>query len=104
METTHERFQGHVTQQKIIQAQNPTMVLIKLRLANDNEMVAILARHALTFMLEVQVGDLIMIYGHYNQRKQFIIEKYLLKHKVQPESKDTQSHLRYPKQKRYSKD
>ncbi|MGO4927035.1 hypothetical protein ACTQ45_00250 [Fundicoccus sp. Sow4_D5] len=103
METTHERFQGHIIQQKIIQADNPTMVLIKLRLDDESEMVAILARHALTFMLEVQVGDLLSIYGHYNHRKQFIIEKYLLKQKINLDHTDAKGHLHYPKQKRYSK-
>lgn len=104
METQHERFQGHVIQQKIIQADNPTMVLIKLRLEDGKEKIAILARHALTFMFEVQVGDFLMIYGHYNHRQQFIIEKYLLKHKEHLHNSKPEGHLRYPSKKRLSKD
>ena len=77
----HEHFTGKVISQKIIQADNPTMILIKLMLDNDTEMLAIFARKALTFMLEVQVGDIISIYGHYNQRQQFIIEKQITKSK-----------------------
>lgn len=104
METKHERFEGRVIQQKIIQADNPTMVLIKLRLKDETDMLAILARHALTFLLEVEPGDLLAIYGHYNHRKQFIIEKYLLKQKDHPALPDEKAHLRYPKQRRYSQD
>ena len=61
-------------------------------------MLAIFARKALTFMLEVQVGDIISIYGHYNQRQQFIIEKYLIKQKM---IQTNEQPFNYPKQKRY---
>lgn len=94
----HEHFTGKVISQKIIQADNPTMILIKLLLDNDTEMLAIFARKALTFMLEVQVGDIISIYGHYNQRQQFIIEKYLIKQKM---IQTNEQPFNYPKQKRY---
>ncbi|WP_185150152.1 hypothetical protein [Fundicoccus ignavus] len=94
----HEHFTGKVISQKIIQADNPTMILIKLMLDNDTEMLAIFARKALTFMLEVQVGDIISIYGHYNQRQQFIIEKYLIKQKM---IQTNEQPFNYPKQKRY---
>lgn len=103
MEATHHRFQGQVKQQKIIQADKPTMVLIKLQLTDDTEMLAIIAKHALTFMLEVQIGDLLAIYGHYNHRQQFIIEKYLITQSDKHDEVES-SHLRYPKQKRYPKD
>lgn len=94
----HEHFTGKVISQKIIQADNPTMILIKLMLDNDTEMLAIFARKALTFMLEVQVGDIISIYGHYNQHQQFIIEKYLIKQKM---IQTNEQPFNYPKQKRY---
>lgn len=94
----HEHFTGKVISQKIIQADNPTMILIKLMLNNDTEILAIFARKALSFILDVQVGDIISIYGHYNKRQQFIIEKYLIKQKM---TQTNEQPFNYPKQKRY---
>lgn len=85
------QFKGWVSQQKIIKAQDPTLVLFKIRLVNhpinpnhqiDQEMTSLIAKQALTFLLQVQVGDLVIIYGHYNNKGQFITEKYLVQEKI----------------------
>lgn len=95
-----EQFRGIVSYQKIIHPEQPTMVLIKLKLDNDHVMNAIIARHALTFLLDVEVDDEITILGHYNHRKQFIIEKYLINHKRTHSNAQPRKPLQYPSKKR----
>lgn len=128
------QFKGQVTYQKIIKAEDPTLVLFKLALINSNdteippdlptnslqgnpliekpltnkendtdiltseEFTALIARKPLTFLLEVGIGDIIIIYGHFNYKKQFITEKYLIQFK---ENNTTiPAHLIYPQQKK----
>lgn len=102
------QFKGYVTYQKIIKASEPTLVLFKLELFDHplnpsslrgQEITAIIAKKALTFMLEVSKGDQIVIFGHYNQRKQLIVEKYLIEIKTKTEAVN---HIRkYPKRKEF---
>lgn len=106
--TEKQQFKGIVTSQKIIKASDPTLVLFKLKLIDSSinpksliqkEIVALIVRRPLTFLLEVQPNDLIIIYGHFNQRKQFIVERYLIQnHQTQKTQKIVQ---RYPKRKEY---
>ncbi|MBG9980834.1 hypothetical protein HZY91_07815 [Facklamia sp. DSM 111018] len=100
------QFKGQVTYQKIIKASQPTLVLFKLKLLDHplnpplligQEITAIIARKALTFMLDVSKDDQIVIFGHYNQRKQLIIEKYLIESKSK--IKELNHIHKYPKRK-----
>lgn len=50
--------------------------------------------------MDVTVGDTIDVYGHYNQRQQFIIEKYLSNQiQANHQLSDHPAHLKYPKRK-----
>lgn len=106
--TQKQQFKGIVTSQKLIKASDPTLVLFKLNLIDcpmnpkhliHQDLVAIIARNPLTFLLEVQLYDRIIIYGHFNQRKQFVTERYLIeKHQT---AEDELIANRYPKRKEY---
>ncbi|MCR8969503.1 hypothetical protein [Facklamia sp. 7083-14-GEN3] len=85
------QYKGIVIYQKIIKASDPTLVLFKLKLIKhplnpieliNQEFTALIARKSLTFMYEVMLGDQILIYGHFNNKKQFITEKYLIEKRV----------------------
>ena len=128
------QFKGRVTYQKIVKAQDPTLVLFKLKLIDHDhynsmptsptssdfhsqliedskaiqkdlsskidsskEFSALIARKPLTFLLEVSIDDIIIIYGHFNHKEQFITEKYLVVNKQKPAA--TPPHLTYPTKK-----
>lgn len=95
-------YKGTVLRTKIIKALDPTLVYLKLALNEDNNKIikALVAKNALTFLMDVQEGDTITIYGHYNHRKQFIVDKYLSAFRERHRQlKDTPSHLSYPPKK-----
>lgn len=90
---------GTVKKIKIIRAENPTMAYVKLHLDSQQEISAIIAKNTLTFMLDVQIEDIIHVYGHFNDRQQFIIEKYLNSNKIHNHHLNLPKHLAYPHKK-----
>lgn len=92
------QLKGKVLRQKVIKASDPTLVYVELQ--TDQETVnCLIAKRALTFMMEVVDGDEIMVYGHFNPKKQFVIERYLTKSKHDPQGEFLPPHLRYPRKK-----
>ena len=93
-------YQGQIINIKIIKAQNPTLVHIQMQLKKQELLNAIIAKNALTFILDVQINDTISIFGHYNHRKQFVVERYLNpRSEINRQCKDWPNHLYYPKRK-----
>lgn len=95
-----ERFQysGRVNKLKLIKADQPTLAYVELEVEQSQVVKAIIAKEALSFLYEVQQGDRIAVYGHYNDRQQFVIERYLTPNKNRPSS-DLPDHLSYPPRK-----
>lgn len=90
-------FKAEVAKIKLLQTNLVHVQLIK----QDQEKInALISKHALTFILEVKEGDKISVFGHYNKRKQFIIEKYLNPKALDNQTLDLPSHLSYPRQRR----
>lgn len=94
-----QQYRGWVLQQKIIKADQPTMVYVQLECDTGDIVHAIYARKALTFLMEVQEGDYISIFGHHNARGQFVIERYLSATLQTNRWKDHPDHLHYPHKK-----
>lgn len=93
------QFKGIVLKQRIIKAEAPTLAYIEF-LRDDQEIIhAIIARNTLTFMLEVAAQDRLTIFGHFNARQQFVIEKYLI-HSKADLNREQGNQLNYPKQRK----
>ncbi|UUX33829.1 hypothetical protein [Fundicoccus culcitae] len=88
--TINGRFISH----KFIKTTEPIMILIKFSVA-DEVKTAIIVKNALRFIEEVYPDDAISLYGYTNQRKQFVISKYLI---TSTQHTDLPAHLKYPKQ------
>ena len=87
-----KHFEGYVTKTKLI---SPEFALVKIQTKHE-EITAYIGHKALTFLMDVNTGDRISVYGHLNQRKQLIISRYwvaLTEHQTLP------PHLHYPSQK-----
>lgn len=94
----HTSIKGRVKQVKIVNA-NPILVYLKLEPLTDTNIIhGLVAKQPLQFMLDVSEEDLICVYGYYNTRNQFIVEKYLMQEKVHT-LKNYPDHLQYPKKK-----
>lgn len=106
---THKKIQykGQVINYKLVQGQGTSMVVFKLKLIdhplNPTDLVhqdinCLIAYRALSFILKVHIGDIIVIYGHYNQRKQFIVQRYLVERAAPTPQDRSQA---YPKRRTY---
>lgn len=92
----HTSIKGQVRQVKIIKAK-PILVYMKLESITDSKIIhALIAKHPLQFMLDIAEEDIIVIYGYYNTRNQFIVEKYLIQEKKHALINHP-AHLQYPK-------
>lgn len=92
-------LEGRVQKLKLIKAQDPTLVHVTLETEEGKHVRCLIARKALTFLMEVQEGDDVNFFGHYNQRGQFVIQKYLNAHKHHPLDLPLPPHLKYPHRK-----
>ena len=101
------QYKGQVIKYKLVQAQDPSLVVFKLKLIdhplNPTDLVhqdinCLITYRALSFILRVHIGDIIVIYGHYNQRKQFIVQRYLVEQTALTPQDRSQA---YPKRRTY---
>ncbi|MDO4432913.1 MAG: hypothetical protein Q4B80_06300 [Aerococcaceae bacterium] len=90
-------YEGIVTKLKVLKPAEPTLVLAQLQ-TKDELMTLLIAKKALTFLLEVQENDSLSVFGHYNARQQFVVDRYWVKSHAHA---DLPSHLRYPTTKKY---
>ena len=97
--TQGQPLKGRVVKLKLIKAQEPTLVHVSLEIESGELVRCLIAKQALTFMMEVQEGDQISVFGHYNQRQQFVIQKYLTAYKHDPLDLPLPKHLKYPHRK-----
>lgn len=93
-------YQGKVTQIKLIPTKQNPLVHVKLSVNQEENINALVGKKALSFILDVQEGDEIAVYGHYNAKKQFIIEKYLNAKAKTNQAPSLPSHLHYPSERR----
>lgn len=84
------QFKGYLESAKVIKAEDPCLVIAKLivsqadphhRVNQDSTINVLIAREPLSFLLKVGPGDLIHILGHFNERHQLVLEKYLIQEK-----------------------
>lgn len=94
-----QQYRGRVDHIKLIKAHEPTLVHVRLLLDDGSSLPCLIAHKPLTFMMEVHEGDLIRVYGHTNQRGQFVIRRYLSAHKHDPFDLPLPPHLQYPHRK-----
>lgn len=109
MTRSHDKFsyQGRVLQTRLIKAEDPTLAYVQVEVefghpgqAGPQTINCLMARKALSFLMRVQEGTRLKIYGHYNHRQQFIIESYQVLERT-PEDHPLPPHLFYPKRKKY---
>lgn len=84
------QFKGYLESAKVVRADDPCLVVAKInvshpdpnhRVLKDTRINLLIARDPLTFLLKVGPGDLIHVLGHFNNRHQFVLEKYLIQEK-----------------------
>lgn len=95
-----QTFKARVGKVKLIPATQPLMAYVLLILDDGQKINGLLVRQVLTFMMEVAEGDTLSVYGHYNSRAQFVIERYLTAHKGDPFTQGHPAHLHYPHRKK----
>ena len=95
------QIKGQLVKSKFIQAKDAQLLYIQV-LSKQNETInALLAKHGLEFLMDHQEGDPVTLYGHYNQKHQFVVEKYLSAQKGTSLYDPKQpKHLKYPHQKK----
>lgn len=101
-ETKQFSYSGEVLRTKIIKTLDPTLVFLKLKVGPEEEDVisCLVAKNALTFLLEVKEGDHISIHGHLNAKGQHVVDKYLnASAKANQMEIDAPDHLKYPHKK-----
>lgn len=75
-------FTGTVqTEPKIIK-QVPTMLYVHIRTTDGQDLNAIVVQHALDFLYRAHDHDQIAVYGHFNRRHQFVVNKYFVRSQV----------------------
>lgn len=95
-------YSGEVIRTKIIKTLDPTLVFLKLKIGpgDDDVISCLVAKNALTFLLEVKEGDHISIHGHLNAKGQHVVDKYLnAKARANQMETDAPEHLKYPHKK-----
>lgn len=55
---------------------NPLLLYVKIQDNAGNEINCLVHKHGLNFLYEATVDSRVALYGHYNSRKQFVIDKY----------------------------
>lgn len=62
---------------------NPLMLYVRVFDETTNKPVnCIVAKHALTFFYELQKDSRLALYGHYNSKKQFVINKFMIQRNI----------------------
>lgn len=62
---------------------NPLMLYVRVfDEATRQPINCIVAKHALTFFYKLQNNSRVSLYGHYNSRKQFVINKFIIQANV----------------------
>lgn len=56
----------------------PLMLYVSIRLSSAQTVHCLVTQHSLDFLYRAQHRSRIAVYGHYNQRHQFVINKYLI--------------------------
>ncbi|HBF74632.1 MAG TPA: hypothetical protein DDW71_05180 [Lactobacillus sp.] len=62
--------------------QVPTMLYIPIITVDGQTLHCLVVQHALDFLYRARAGAKIAVYGHYNQRHQFVINKYFIQAQV----------------------
>ncbi len=94
-------LKGYVKKTKLISNQSQPMAYLDLETGQGDVVHALVVHQALSFLLDVQVGDPLALYGHYNDRRQFIVHKYLSHHKgINSHDHTLPPHLKYPYQRK----
>ncbi|WP_203648344.1 hypothetical protein [Secundilactobacillus yichangensis] len=62
--------------------QVPTMLYIPILTVDGQTLHCIVVQHALDFLYRAHANAKIAVYGHYNQRHQFVINKYFVRAQV----------------------
>lgn len=55
---------------------SPILLYVKLQLSSGQQVNCLVHVHALNFLYQAFDNSRVALFGHYNSRKQFIIEKY----------------------------
>lgn len=74
--TNYVSLNGRIDSEPKIIKQSPLLLYVKVRLANNETVNCLVARHSLDFFYRGIDGAHAALYGHYNHRKQFVITKY----------------------------
>ncbi|WP_137625054.1 hypothetical protein [Lactiplantibacillus pingfangensis] len=76
---------GHYDNQVKILKLDPFMLYVRVQ-PNDNQakpINCIIVKHALTLYYQLRPNAKLALYGHYNQRHQFVITKFMVGQSVQ---------------------
>jgi len=58
---------------------SPILLFVKIADARSGQLINCLVhKHGLNFLYQATLGSQIAFYGHYNQRKQFVIDKFMI--------------------------
>lgn len=55
---------------------NPLLLYVKVEDDTGNRVNCLVHKHGLNFLYEAATNSRVALYGHYNSRKQFVIDKY----------------------------
>ena len=55
---------------------SPLLIYVKIETITGEFINALVHKHALNFLYQATTGSRVALYGHYNRRKQFVIDKF----------------------------
>ncbi|MGQ4559341.1 hypothetical protein ACUIJQ_08660 [Levilactobacillus hammesii] len=55
---------------------SPLLLFTKLETSTGDVLNCLIHQHGLNFLYQADIGSRVAIYGHYNSRQQFVIEKF----------------------------
>jgi len=73
----YESLNGILDSEAKILKLNPLLLYVRVS-ANGQPVNCLVSKHALNFLYQLQHNSRLALYGHYNNRKQFIISKYMI--------------------------
>lgn len=74
MQTTAIALKGRLQAEPKIVSYDPVMIVFKLELP-DSTVNCFMVKHALTFLYQAGEKADVALYGHYNKRHQFIVNR-----------------------------
>lgn len=69
---------GHIVSEPKVLKLSPLLLFVKIEDDSGHRVNCLVHQHGLNFLYQATLNSHVALYGHYNDRKQFVISKYAI--------------------------